>query len=137
MNKDLTERRVWLYARSSAKQLDVLQMQMKKLLTEAENRGYTVVGTAQDRCRSTGAIREGLQETMRAVRKGFAQAVFVRDLSRLSRNTAVIKQILEYLQNHDAVLITADSDLRYELHTRGLEEGLLRRAARKHCNVPW
>ena len=61
----------------------------------------------------------------------------VRDLSRLSQERFVLLKILQFLQDHNAVLITTGSDLRYELYIEGLEEPLIRRAARKNCNVPW
>ena len=72
-----------------------------------------------------------------AVQGGFVRAVLVRDLSRLSHDPAILIQILEFLQDHDTVLITTDSDLRYELYLKGLENRFFQRAARKSLPLPW
>ena len=45
--------------------------------------------------------------------------------------------VLEFLQDHNAVLITTESDLRYELYIKGLEKHFLRRAAQKGLRLPW
>ena len=79
----------------------------------------------------------GLKQMMQAVKSGRARAVLVRDLTRLSHDPAILIKILEFLQDHDMVLITTESDLRYELHIKGLEQRLLNRAARKGCGLPW
>jgi len=46
-------------------------------------------------------------------------------------------QILEFLLDHDAVLITTESDLRYELYVKGLENRFFQRAAQKGLHLPW
>ena len=79
----------------------------------------------------------GLKQMMQAVQGGFVRAVLVRDLTRLSHDPAILIQILEFLQDHDAVLITTESDLRYELYIKGLEQHFLRRAAQKGLRLPW
>ena len=79
----------------------------------------------------------GLKQMLQAVKSGLVRAVLVQNLSRLSHDPAILIQILEYLQDHNAVLITTESDLRYELHLKGLEQRFLNRAARKGCGLPW
>ena len=122
------DRPMWLYSRSSDKKILALMQQMHELLEEAQRRSYTVVGTSQDM---------GLQQMMRSVKEGHVRAVLVRDLTRLSHDPAVLIQILEFLQDHDTVLITTDSDLRYELYLKGLENRFFQRAARKSLPLPW
>lgn len=128
---------VWLYSRSSDKHPAVLFGQMKDLLEQAEQQKYTVVGTSQDMGTGRSMARMGLKQMMQAVKSGRARAVLVRDLTRLSHDPAILIKILEFLQDHDTVLITTESDLRYELHISGLEQRLLNRAARKGCGLPW
>ena len=43
----------------------------------------------------------------------------------------------EFLQDHNAVLITTESDRQYELDIKGLEKHFLRRAAPKGLQLPW
>ena len=81
--------------------------------------------------------RMGLKQMMQAVQGGFVRAVLVRDLSRLSHDPAILIQILEFLQDHNAVLITTESDLRYELYIKGLENRFFQRAVQKGLHLPW
>ena len=128
---------VWLYSHSSDKHLAVLFGQMKDLLEQAEQQKYTVVGTSQDMGTGRSMARMGLKQMMQAVKSGRARAVLVRDLTRLSHDPAILIKILEFLQDHDTVLITTESDLRYELYIKGLENRFFRRAAQKGLHLPW
>lgn len=130
-------RTVWLYSRSGSQSLSVLTAQMRELLEEAERKGYIVAGTSQDQHNGNGAHRAGLKLMMGAVRSGHAHIVMVWDLSRLSRDNSTLIRILNFLQDHGAVLVTAGTDLRYELSIRGVELPLRKRAAQKGRDVPW
>ena len=74
---------------------------------------------------------------MGEVHRGNAHIVMVWDLSRLSRDNGTLIRILNFLQDYDAVLVTAGTDLRYELSIRGVELFLRKRAAQKGSDVPW
>ena len=128
---------MWLYSRSGSQNLSVLTAQMKDLLEEAERRGYTVVGTSQDQQSGSSIRRTGLKLMMGAVRQGEAHTVMVWDLSRLSRDRDTLIRILGFLQDQGAVLVTAGTDLRYELSICGLESTLYKRAVQKGRSVPW
>lgn len=56
---------------------------------------------------------------------------------RLSHDIATLYRILRFLQNYGAVLITTETNLRYELFLTGLESRVLARAARNGKRVPW
>ena len=128
---------VWVYSRSSDPRPRVLLEQTQELLREAQNRAYLVAGVSRDMGSGRSFGRVGLQKALQAARDGSARAVLVQDSERLSFQTPVLKKVLECLQDYGAVLITATSDLRYELHRKGLEEYFYRRAARKGCGLPW
>lgn len=130
-------RTVWLYSRSGSQNLSILTAQMKDLLEEAERRGYTVVGTSQDQQSGSSIRRTGLKLMMGAVRRGEAHTVMVWNLSRLSRDKDTLIRILGFLQDQGAVLVTAGTDLRYELSIHGLEATLYKRAVQKGRSVPW
>ena len=130
-------RTVWLYSRSGSQNRSILTAQMKDLLEEAERRGYIVVGTSQDQQSGNSIRRTGLKLMMGAVRRGEARTVMVWDLSRLSRDKDTLIRILGFLQDQGAVLVTAGTDLRYELSIRGLESTLYKRAVQKGRSVPW
>ena len=128
---------VWLYSRSSEPHPRVLFKQTKKLLREAQDRQYLVVGITQDMGSGRSLGRIGLQKALQSVCDGSVQAIVTQDLDRLSLRVPVLEKVLECLQDHNAVLITTESDLRYELYLRGLEQRLLDRAAKKGCSLPW
>ena len=130
-------RTVWLYSRTGSQSLSALTAQMRGLLEEAERRGYIVAGTSQDQHSGNGIHRAGLKLMMGAVRSGHAHIVMVWDLSRLSRDNGTLIRILRFLQDHGAVLVTAGTDLRYELTIRGLESSLRKRAVQKGRSLPW
>ncbi len=130
------DRLMWLYSRRSDKRIFVLIQQIRNLLEESERREYTVVGTSQDMGIGRSMARMGLKQMMRAVQCGFARAVLVRDLTRLSHEPAILIQILKFLQDHDVVLITTESDLRYELYIKGLENHFFQRAVQKGLYLP-
>ena len=131
------DRPMWLYSRSSDKRMFVLIQQMRNLLSEAKHREYTIVGTSQDMGTGRSMARMGLKQMMQAVQGGFVRAVLVRDRTRLSHNPAILIQILEFLQDHHTVLITTESDLRYELYLKGLENRFFQRAIQKDLPLPW
>lgn len=137
MSYPYMDRPMWLYSRSSSQRPAVLFEQMRNLLEEAEHREYTVVGTSQDMGTGRSMNRIGLKQMMRSVQGGFVRAVLVRDLTRLSHDPAILIQILEFLQDHDTVLITTESDLQYELYIKGLENRFFQRAAQKGLHLPW
>ena len=137
MSFPYADRPMWLYSRSSDKHLKVLFQQMQNLLDESNRRAYTVAGTSQDMGSGKSMARMGLKQMIRAVKGGLAQAVLVQDLTRLSHDPAILMKILEFLQDHNAVLITTESDLKYELYIKGLEQHFLRRAAQKGLRLPW
>lgn len=105
---------------------------MTDLLEEAGRRGYIVVGTSQDRHSGNSIHRVGLKLMMGEVRRGNAHIVMVWDLSHLSRDNNTLIRILNFLQDHGAVLVTAGTDLRYELSIRGVELPLRKRGEMYH-----
>lgn len=137
MSEDREMRTVWLYSRSGRQSLSELSAQMTDLLEEAERRGYIVVGTSQDRHSGNSIHRVGLKLMMGEVRRGNAHIVMVWELSRLSRDNNTLIRILNFLQDHGAVLVTAGTDLCYELSIRGLESSLRKRAVQKRRSLLW
>ena len=104
------DRPVWLYSRSSDRNPALLFRQMESLQAEAEGQGYYIAGNSQDM--STGRIiqRMGLHQMLKAVKSGSVRAVMLQDLFRLSRDTVVLVQILEFFQSHNILLIVLNRE---------------------------
>lgn len=74
---------------------------------------------------------------LQAIRDGKVNAVFVQDIGRISNRNSVLMRVVATLQDCGVVLITMDSDMRYELSMRGLEKKILDRSVRRNVPVPW
>ena len=117
---DEYELKLWAYARSSSSRPSVLIQQMQGLLADAERNHWTVVGRT--------LARMGLREAQSAVRQGLANGILIEDVGRLSHEYSTALRVLEFLQDHGAVLICTQSDVRYELYIKGLSQPLQQRA---------
>ena len=128
---DEHELKLWAYARSSSSRPSVLIQQMQGLLADAERNHWTVVGTSQDMSTGRTLARMGLREAQSAVRQGLANGILIEDVGRLSHEYSTALRVLEFLQDHGAVLICTQADVRYELYIKGLSQPLQQRAMSK------
>ena len=133
----MTEYKVWAFARSAAPNLPALEDQLAEVMREADRRGYIIVNSCMEQKYGTEFWRPALFAMLTAVQQGRVNAVMVQSLDRLSHDLTTLYRILRFLQNHDAVLITTRTNLRYELYLTGLEGRLLQKSAKKQCGVPW
>ena len=127
--------KLWAYARSSSPKPGVLIRQMQELLADAERNHWTVVGTSQDMSTGRTLARMGLREAQSAVRQGIANAMLVEAIDRLSHQYLTALSVLEFLQDHGAVLICTQSDVRYELYIKGLSQPLQQRIAHNRIKL--
>jgi DNA invertase Pin-like site-specific DNA recombinase len=134
---DVRNLKPWVYARSSSPHPEVLIRQMKGLLTDAEQNGWQIVGTSQDMSTGRTLARMGLREAQRAIRQQQANALLVENVGKISHDYSTALHVLEFLQDHGAVLLCTQSDVRYELHIKDLSQILHQRAARKRLGLPW
>ena len=134
---DEHELKLWAYARSSSYLPSFLIQQKKELLTDEELNNWTVVGTSQDMSTGRTLARMGLREAQSAVRQGLANGILIEDVGRLSHEYSTALRVLEFLQDHGAVLICTQADARYELYIKGLSQPLQQRAMSKGGIVPW
>ena len=110
----------WAYARDFHVPPAVLIGQMTELLGKAEKCGVPVVGTSQDMSSGKTLDRMGLKEALRAVHTGYANAVMVRDVFRLSEDEDALLRIMEILQDHGVFLICTEEDAHICLRTGGV-----------------
>ena len=84
--------------------------------------GFLVRGTSFDHCSgNTLKDRIGLRTMLDAVENGRVEAVMVRDLEQISRNSYILVGVIEILRQNDVYLITTECDLNAELINSGLE----------------
>lgn len=128
--------RVWLYTRQHSN-LNQLPLQATVLRQAAESRQYTVVGISSDPSDDYLLYRPGLRKALGAVRRNEADAIMVMRLCSISRSYRRLLYVLKRLQDKGAMLLTCDTQLRYDLYTMGLEAPLMTRAMRKGLRIPW
>lgn len=64
-------------------------------------------------------------------------ALLVEDVGKISHDYSTALRVLEFLQDHGAVLICTQCDVSYVLYIKGLSQALHQRAVRKGLGLPW
>ena len=123
--------RVWLYARTSTKDHDVVDWQLSELADWAAQEGYRVVGRSYDFASPKVIWCSGLSAMLHVVRRGEVDAVAVTWISSLGRTRKKLIKILATLQKHNVALITTEENLRYQLYLYGLDTVLVKHTMRK------
>ena len=127
----MKEYRIWAFARSAAPNLPALEEQLADVIREADRRGYIIVNSCMEQKYGTEFWRPALFAMLTAVQQGRVNAIMVQSLDRLSHDITTLYRILRFLQNYGAVLITTETNLRYELFLTGLENRLLSRPKKR------
>ena len=75
------------------------------------------------RCANSNTLkdRNGLRAMLDAVENNLIEAVIVRDLEQISRNSYLLVGVIEIFRRRNAYLITTECDLNTELINCGLE----------------
>ena len=113
---------VWIYVRCANSDPRIAFDRLYDLIDEAAGHGFLVRGTSFDHCSgNTLKDRIGLRTMLDAVENGRIEAVMVRDLEQISRNSYILVGVIEILRQNDVYLITTECDLNAELINCGLE----------------
>ena len=113
---------VWIYVRCANSDPRIAFDRLYDLIDEAAGHGFLVRGTSFDHCSgNTLKDRIGLRSMLDAVENGRIEAVMVRDLEQISRNSYILVGVIEALRQNDVYLITTECDLNAELINSGLE----------------
>ena len=135
--KQESEYRAWAYVRDRDVPPGIVIAQMSRLLGEAERLCLSVVGMSQDIHNGRTLDRPGLKDALRAIRTGYADAVLVRNVSRLSEDRYTLLRIMEVLQDHGAVLLCTAEDTYAGLRLADVSQQLYQRAACFGLGMPW
>ena len=111
---------VWIYVRCANSDPRIAFDRLYDLIDEAAGHGFLVRGTSFDHCSgNTLKDRIGLRSMLDAVENGRIEAVMVRDLEQISRNSYILVGVIEILRQNDVYLITTECDLNAELINSG------------------
>lgn len=99
-----------------------LEMLLEEKQFQKQVYGFLVRGTSFDHCGgNTLKDRNGLRAMLDAVENNLVEAVIVRDLEQISRNSYLLVGVIEIFRRRNAYLITTECDLNTELINCGLE----------------
>lgn len=132
----MEQKRVWIYTRFRG-DTDQCAAQKARLLQEAMEHDYTVVGCSTDESDETILYRPGLRAALRAVRKGEADAVMVTRVLNISHESNRLLYVMKKLQNAGTILVAGGTDVEKELTEMDIAKDLRDRAQRKRLALPW
>ena len=115
------QKRAWTYCRIDAPE-DAhgrLKSQEKELFDYAEQMGFTVAGSSEDLGSGLDFNRVGLLEVMKAAGDGKMDALLVKRLDRLGRDTT---KMLEFLRGLDQLGIRLYSPMEGEIRLNQFDE---------------
>lgn len=88
---------VWIYVRCANSDPRIAFDRLYDLIDEAAGHGFLVRGTSFDHCSgNTLKDRIGLRTMLDAVENGRVEAVMVRDLEQISRNSYILVGVIEF-----------------------------------------
>ena len=106
---------VWIYVRCANSDPRIAFDRLYDLIDEAAGHGFLVRGTSFDHCSgNTLKDRIGLRTMLDAVENGRIEAVMVRDLEQISRNSYILVGVIEILRQNDKIAIISSSKNRLE-----------------------
>lgn len=109
-------KRVWIYCRTAHPDMVCLAMQERYMISYAEGQGFTIAGITSEHGSGLDFSRAGLKAVSNAIEEGKADALLVKDLSRLGRDMEEMDAYLHWLKKHNAEVICADGTVP-TLHT--------------------
>lgn len=97
----------WIYVRCANSNPQMAFDRLYDLIDEAAGHGFLVRGTSFDHCGgNTLKDRNGLRAMLDAVENNLIEAVIVRDLEQISRNSYLLVGVIEIFRRRNAYLIT-------------------------------
>ena len=107
--------KVWLYYRLSRdedEELNSLNNQRKIIYNFAISNGHEVVGESfDDNVSGMHFNREGIDKIYEVVEAGKIEAIIVKDLSRLGRHRTQTALFIDYLREHDVLVLSATENI--------------------------
>ena len=107
----MAQKRVWIYCRIAHQSPDndfAMTAQVRYLTEYAAKRGLPGAGVTTEYGNGLTRDRPGLKKVTDAVKNGKAEAVLVKNLSRIARSYLPMPEVVKTLNQYGAELISAD-----------------------------
>lgn len=104
----MSSKRVWIYCRTAHPDTDFLEVQERYMIGYAKEQGFTIVGITSEHGSGLDFSRKGLKVVSNAIETRKADAILVKDISRLGRDLEEADVYLNWLKKHNAEILCAD-----------------------------
>lgn len=101
-------KRVWIYCRTAYPDAVSLAVQEQYMIDYAKAQGFLIAGVTSEHGSGLDFSRDGIKAVSHAIEMGEADALLVKELSRLGRDVEETDVYLHWLKKHNATLICAD-----------------------------
>lgn len=101
-------KRVWIYCRTAYPDAVSLAVQEQYMIDYAKAHGFLIAGVTSEHGSGLDFSRDGIKAVSHAIEMGEADALLVKELSRLGRDVEETDVYLHWLKKHNVTLICAD-----------------------------
>ena len=101
-------KRVWIYCRTADPDAVSLAVQEQYMIDYAKAHGFLIAGVTSEHGSGLDFSRDGIKAVSHAIEMGEADALLVKELSRLGRDVEETDVYLHWLKKHNVTLICAD-----------------------------
>lgn len=104
----MNSKRVWIYCRTAHPDADFLEAQERYMIDFAKRHGFTIAGITSEHGSGLDFSRKGLKVVSNAIENRKADAILVKDVSRLGRDLEEVDVYLNWLKKRHAEVVCAD-----------------------------
>lgn len=101
-------KRVWINCRTAYPDAVSLAVQEQYMIDYAKAHGFLIAGVTSEHGSGLNFSRDGIKAVSHAIEMGEADALLVKELSRLGRDVEETDVYLHWLKKHNVTLICAD-----------------------------
>ena len=101
-------KRVWIKCRTAYPDAVSLAVQEQYMIDYAKAHGFLIAGVTSEHGSGLDFSRDGIKAVSHAIEMGEADALLVKELSRLGRDVEETDVYLHWLKKHNVTLICAD-----------------------------
>ncbi len=112
----MEKKRVVLYCRVARDDAFSLKSQAEELRRYADHNGYTIAGVMSESGSGLTLNRPALSEVTKAVYKGKADVVLVKNLARIGRKRGLVQEYIDFLNEHKVTLLCVTERLKISDH---------------------
>ncbi len=104
----MNSKRAWIYCRVAYPDMASLDAQERYMIDYVKKQGFLIMGVTSEQGSGLDFSRKGIKTVSNAIEAGGVDTLFVKNLSRLGRDTEEVEVYLHWLKKHGVELVCAD-----------------------------